>query len=228
MAWSRSPPTSLTWLCRSMKPAVTTWPDTSTPRTGRSQAAGRSRRPRSARAAMATSRTRPGRTRGRSPGRRAVPGPIRSPVPPRSSVPSWLLAWPGPGPARAAAAAHAGGGRQRRDARRRDDSGGRADGKRRNATARGERTETVAGVVLVAHGGQSSSTEPTNPLQPAVLRMIPVAAAVRHALRGSGAVVLRPRFQVRGWNGAQASPVGRPARDCWTASRPPTAPSRSC
>ena len=38
--------------------------------------------------------------------------------------------------------------------------------------------------------------------------MIPVAAAVRHALRGSGAVVLRPRFRVRGWNGAQASPVG--------------------
>ena len=61
---------------------------------------------------------------------------------------------------------------------------------------------------MVAHGGQSSSTEPTNALQPAVLRMIPVAAAIRHALRGSGAVVQRPRFRVRGWNGAQASPVG--------------------
>lgn len=68
--------------------------------------------------------------------------------------------------------------------------------------------QAVAGVVVIAHGGQSASTEPTNPLQPAVLRMIPVAAAVRHALRGSGAVVLRPRFRVRGWNGAQASPVG--------------------
>jgi pimeloyl-ACP methyl ester carboxylesterase len=66
----------------------------------------------------------------------------------------------------------------------------------------------VAGLVVVAHGGQSSSTESTNPLQPAVLRMIPVASAVRHSLRGSGAVVLRPRFRVRGWNGAQASPVG--------------------
>jgi alpha-beta hydrolase superfamily lysophospholipase len=65
----------------------------------------------------------------------------------------------------------------------------------------------VAGVVVVAHGGQSSSTEPTNSLQPAVLRMIPVAAAVRHALRGSSAVVLRRRFRVRGWNGPQASPV---------------------
>src|SRR5690242_4611236 len=69
------------------------------------------------------------------------------------------------------------------------------------------RTETVTGVVVVAHGGQSSSTEPTNALQPAVLRMIPVAAAVRQALRRSGAVVLRPRFRVRGWNGAQASPA---------------------
>lgn len=67
--------------------------------------------------------------------------------------------------------------------------------------------ETVTGVVVVAHGGQSSSTEPTTALQPAVLRMIPVAAAIRHALRGSGAVVLRPRFELRGWNADQASPV---------------------
>ncbi len=64
------------------------------------------------------------------------------------------------------------------------------------------------GVVLVAHGGQASSTDPTFALQPAVLRMIPVAAAVRQAVRGSGALVWRPRFRVRGWNGAQACPVG--------------------
>ena len=62
--------------------------------------------------------------------------------------------------------------------------------------------------MLVAHGGQASSTEPTFALQPAVLRMIPVAAAIRQAVRGSGALVRRPRFRVRGWNGAQASPVG--------------------
>jgi pimeloyl-ACP methyl ester carboxylesterase len=68
--------------------------------------------------------------------------------------------------------------------------------------------DAVAGVVLVAHGGQETGTEPTTVLQPAVLRMIPVAAAVRRALRGSGALVLRPRFRLRGWNGAQASPVG--------------------
>src|SRR5438093_8222220 len=67
---------------------------------------------------------------------------------------------------------------------------------------------STKGVILVAHGGQASSTTPTSALQPAVLRMIPVAAAIRQALRGSGAVVQRPRFRVRGWNGAQASPVG--------------------
>src|SRR5215831_8161717 len=37
--------------------------------------------------------------------------------------------------------------------------------------------------------------------------MIPVAAAIRRVLRGSGAEVCRPRFDVRGWNGEQASPV---------------------
>ena len=67
--------------------------------------------------------------------------------------------------------------------------------------------ETVVGVVVIAHGGQSSSTESTTALQPAVLRMVPVAAAIRKALRGSGAVVLRPRFELRGWNGDLASPV---------------------
>ena len=67
---------------------------------------------------------------------------------------------------------------------------------------------TMTGIVLVVHGGQASSTEPTSALQPAVLRMIPVAAAIRYALRGSGAGVERPRFGVRGWNGTQASPVG--------------------
>ena len=63
---------------------------------------------------------------------------------------------------------------------------------------------TATGVVVVAHGGQSLSTEPTTATQPAVLRMIPVAAAIRHALRGTGTVVLRPRFGLRGWNGDQA------------------------
>jgi pimeloyl-ACP methyl ester carboxylesterase len=65
----------------------------------------------------------------------------------------------------------------------------------------------VTGVVVVAHGGRSVSTQPVSPAQLAVLRMVPVAQAIRHALRGSGVVVCRPRFRLRGWNGDQASPV---------------------
>ena len=37
---------------------------------------------------------------------------------------------------------------------------------------------TTTGIVLVAHGGQASSTEQTSALQHAVLRMIPVGAAI--------------------------------------------------
>jgi pimeloyl-ACP methyl ester carboxylesterase len=62
--------------------------------------------------------------------------------------------------------------------------------------------------VVVAHGGQSVSTEPTTAYQLAVLRMIPLVAAIRHAVRGRGVVVRRPRFEVRGWNDSNASPVG--------------------
>jgi pimeloyl-ACP methyl ester carboxylesterase len=66
---------------------------------------------------------------------------------------------------------------------------------------------SVRGVVVVAHGGQSVSTQPTSAYQLAVLRMIPLAAAIRHAVRGQGVVVRRNRFEVRGWNDANASPV---------------------
>ncbi len=66
---------------------------------------------------------------------------------------------------------------------------------------------SVRGVVVVAHGGREVGTARTTAVQPAVLRMIPVAGAIGHALRGQGALVRRPRFRVRGWNGAQASPV---------------------
>jgi dienelactone hydrolase len=66
---------------------------------------------------------------------------------------------------------------------------------------------SVRGMVVVAHGGQEVSTAPTTAVQPAVLRMIPLAAAISQALRGRDVVVQRPRFRVRGWNGAQASPV---------------------
>jgi dienelactone hydrolase len=66
---------------------------------------------------------------------------------------------------------------------------------------------SVRGVVVVAHGGQEIGTAPTRAVQPAVLRMIPVAGAISRAVRGGGVQVRRPRFRVRGWNGAQASPV---------------------
>jgi dienelactone hydrolase len=66
---------------------------------------------------------------------------------------------------------------------------------------------SVRGVVVIAHGGQAVSTAPTAAFQPAVLRMIPVAAAIGQALRDSGVLVRRPRFRVRGWNGPHASPV---------------------
>ena len=67
---------------------------------------------------------------------------------------------------------------------------------------------SVRGVVVVAHGGREASTAPTSAIQPAVLRMVPVAAVIRRALPGGSVVVSRPRFRVQGWNGAQASPVG--------------------
>ena len=67
---------------------------------------------------------------------------------------------------------------------------------------------SVRGAVVVAHGGRPVSTAPTTAVQPAVLRMVPVAAAIRRAFPAGSVVVSRPRFKVQGWNGDQASPVG--------------------
>jgi pimeloyl-ACP methyl ester carboxylesterase len=63
------------------------------------------------------------------------------------------------------------------------------------------------GAVVVAHGGQSVSTEPTGPRDLAVLRMLPLANFIRLALRGHGIAVIRPRFELKGWNGELASPA---------------------
>jgi pimeloyl-ACP methyl ester carboxylesterase len=65
----------------------------------------------------------------------------------------------------------------------------------------------IRAAVVVAHGGKSVSAEPTGPLELAVLRMAPLANAIRRALRGCGVAVCQPRFEVKGWNGDQASPV---------------------
>lgn len=65
----------------------------------------------------------------------------------------------------------------------------------------------TGGIVVLAHGGAAASKLPTSPVQASVLRMIPVAAAIREAVSGSGIEVRRARFRLRGWNGAAASPV---------------------
>jgi dienelactone hydrolase len=67
--------------------------------------------------------------------------------------------------------------------------------------------QDIRAVVMVMHGGTSVSARPTSATQLAVLRMIPLAYAIRQAVHGSDVTVLRPRFEVRGWNDAQASPV---------------------
>jgi dienelactone hydrolase len=64
----------------------------------------------------------------------------------------------------------------------------------------------------VAHGGKSIGTEPVTPFDLAVLRMVPLAHAIKQALRGTGVVVSQPRYRVRGWNGELASPVPDLAR----------------
>ena len=66
----------------------------------------------------------------------------------------------------------------------------------------------LKGIVVVAHGGQEVSTKPTTAVQPAVLRMVPIARAIGNALSDPEIRVLRPRFTVRGWNEDAASPVG--------------------
>lgn len=61
-------------------------------------------------------------------------------------------------------------------------------------------------VVLVLHGGRSRSRQPVRAWQGAVLRMVPFASAVASAGRGQIAVA-SIRYAVRGWNGAEQSPV---------------------
>ena len=80
--------------------------------------------------------------------------------------------------------------------------------KKSPAAGRGAaRAARAAGIVVVAHGGSAVSRSPTSPFQVSVLRMIPVADAIRDAVRGSGAEVRRVRFRLSGWNGAEASPA---------------------
>jgi pimeloyl-ACP methyl ester carboxylesterase len=67
--------------------------------------------------------------------------------------------------------------------------------------------DDVRAVALVLHGGRSRSVAPVRPNQLAVLRMRPFAASLASTGSAHGLAVARLRFRVRGWNGAEASPV---------------------
>ncbi|MBE7186792.1 alpha/beta hydrolase [Jatrophihabitans endophyticus] len=62
-------------------------------------------------------------------------------------------------------------------------------------------------VALVLHGGRSTSTAPVRANQLAVLRMLPFVGSLRRAGAQHGLAVARLRYRVRGWNGAERSPV---------------------
>lgn len=65
----------------------------------------------------------------------------------------------------------------------------------------------VRAAVLLLHGGQSESREPVRARQPSVLRLRPFAGALRRAGGPLGLTVWRLRYAVRGWNGAEESPL---------------------
>lgn len=65
----------------------------------------------------------------------------------------------------------------------------------------------VRGVALVLHGGRSTSRAPVKANQLAVLRMLPFGTSLRRAGAEHGLAVARMRYRVRGWNGADRSPV---------------------
>ncbi|MCW2940672.1 MAG: alpha/beta hydrolase [Actinomycetia bacterium] len=65
----------------------------------------------------------------------------------------------------------------------------------------------VRAVALVLHGGRVKSRVPASPWQPAALRMIPFAWVLQRAGRDQGLAVCSLGYRLRGWNGAEASPV---------------------
>jgi pimeloyl-ACP methyl ester carboxylesterase len=65
----------------------------------------------------------------------------------------------------------------------------------------------VRAVVLVLHGGREDSHAVARANQLAILRMLPIARALARGGAGHGLAVARLRFSVRGWNGAERSPV---------------------
>ncbi len=65
----------------------------------------------------------------------------------------------------------------------------------------------VRAAALVLHGGRAKGMGPVTARQLAVVRMSPFATALRRAGDEHGLAVARLRYRVRGWNGAQRSPV---------------------
>lgn len=65
----------------------------------------------------------------------------------------------------------------------------------------------VRAVALVLHGGRANGTTPVRARQLAVLRMAPFARSLRQGGAEPGLAVARLRYAVRGWNGANRSPV---------------------
>lgn len=65
----------------------------------------------------------------------------------------------------------------------------------------------VHGIVLLLHGGRSNNLAPVRATQLPVLRMRPFVTSLRRRSRIDGLVVAQLRYRVRGWNGAERSPV---------------------
>ncbi|TDD68751.1 alpha/beta hydrolase [Jiangella aurantiaca] len=65
----------------------------------------------------------------------------------------------------------------------------------------------VRAAVLLLHGGRSESREPVRRRQPSVVRLAPFAFALRRAGGPLGLTVWRLRYTIRGWNGAEESPL---------------------
>jgi dienelactone hydrolase len=68
--------------------------------------------------------------------------------------------------------------------------------------------DRMGATILLLPGGQVSSARPTSPWQAAVVRMVPLARALRASLPAPEYRVRLTRYAVRGWNGEQAAPVG--------------------
>ncbi|MCH0542108.1 alpha/beta hydrolase [Streptomyces sp. MUM 203J] len=67
-------------------------------------------------------------------------------------------------------------------------------------------------VVLLLHGGRANALTPPPRANLPALRMLPFAAAIRRATRGSGVAIGAVRYRHRGWNGTRADAAKDAAR----------------